>query len=77
MMNFIFVLVTFLLWGPAVVLAADGSPGPTGGAFNWTLFVGATYGALQAISNVLTLVLPKHTVAWRLAHWMLTGSRPG
>lgn len=35
--------------------------------------LGAAYGALQAIANVLALVLPKHTVAFKIAKWILAG----
>lgn len=34
---------------------------------------GAIYGAIQAIANVLCLVLPKNTVAFKFAKWLLAG----
>lgn len=35
--------------------------------------IGAAYGALQAVAQLLLLVLPKKTVAWRLAKFILGG----
>lgn len=39
--------------------------------------VGAAYGAIQAVCQVLLLVLPSHTVAWKIAKYLTSGpARP-
>lgn len=40
---------------------------------NTLVVAGAAYGALQAIANVLMLVLPKNTIAFKVAKWILSG----
>jgi hypothetical protein len=40
--------------------------------------IGAGYGALQAIAQFVMLWAPKHTIAFRVAKYLVSGkSRPG
>lgn len=39
--------------------------------------IGAGYGAVQAIANLLMLVLPKNTVVFKLCKWLVSGVSRG
>lgn len=66
------VLVAFLVvvFIPGVALA-QGSAG--GEAATGALYVGAGYGVLQAVANLLMLFLPKNTVAFKMSKWLVAG----
>lgn len=44
---------------------------------NIPVYVGAGYGVVQAVANLLTLVLPKNTVAFKIAKWLIAGASRG
>lgn len=40
---------------------------------DWVTIIGAGYGAVQAIAQLMVLVLPSNTVAWKFFKYLISG----
>lgn len=42
-------------------------------ATDWAAFMGAIYGALQGLSQLVMLLAPTNTIIWKLAKYVTSG----
>lgn len=67
---FAFVAAAILL--PLVAVAQDFGAGALP-AVDWTVKLGAIYGAVQVLANLALMFTPPHTIVGKAAKWLLAG----